>query len=508
MKPDEIKQLKLAKLLELERQKLLPHLFGYQWYSWAWEFITSRNKVTLLTAANQVSKSSTQIRKMIMWATDKEKWGELWSTEDWNMKQGPVFWYLYPDSAFATSEVEDKWIPEFLPRGVMKDDPKYGWDLEYDQRKKVMRIKFRSGAVCYFKFYSQEVHSLQGSTVHAIFCDEELPYIFYSELYFRLNSSNGYFHMVFTATRSQEFWREAMEEVGTAFERFKGAWKRSVSLYECQEYMDGTKTKWTAERIQQTIEACADDNEVQRRVMGRFVRSDGRRYVFTKKKNYVVPSPDDWKFEPPKDWYVFPGVDVGSGGATGAPSAIYCIAVRPDFKYGRIFRGWRGDGIVTTAGDAFNKYLEMKQGLNVLVASYDWGSADFGTIANSNQEPFNKAIKDRTRGDELLNTLFRFQMLVVDDVGDPELEKLANEWMNLGVDSINGDDAADAARYAAMPVPWELTEIKKDIILKGLEKVAKTSQLNQRRTGYVSDTPEVEYDPVMIELMEWGDMYE
>lgn len=508
MESPDVKQLKLAKLQELERRKMLPHLYGQPWYSWAWDFIQSRNKVTLLTAANQVSKSSTEIRKLCKWATEPENWESLWPTEDWTQKRGPVFWYLYPDATLATTEFNDKWEPEFLPRGAMKDDPQYGWRSEFDQRKKISMIKFNSGAVVYFKTYMQDVHSLQASTVHAIFCDEELPYNLYSELYFRLNATNGYFHMVFTATRSQEFWREAMEEIGTPFERFKGAWKRAISLYECKFYMDGTPSKWTDERIKTTIEACADDNEVQKRVMGRFVRSDGRRYVFTKKKNFVVPGADDWKLEPPKDWYVFAGVDVGSGGVSGAPSAIYFVAVRPDFKFGRIFRGWRGDGITTTAGDTFNKYLEMKQGLNVLVASYDWGSADFGTIATSNNEAFSKAIKDRTRGDELLNTLFKFQMLVIDDVGDYELEKLANEWANLGVDSINGDDAADSARYMVMPIPWELSEIKKDLLLKQFKEVAGKSQLDQRRGGFTSDLIEVEVDPIEDELNYWNDMYE
>ena len=213
MSQEEIKALKLAKLKALEeeeaRKKLLPHIYGYKWYSWAWDFVQSRNKVTLLTAANQISKSSTQIRKLILWCTEKEKWEELWPTERWDLKEGPVFWYLMPDANLMTTEFNDKWIPEFLPRGVMKDDPVFGWNVEYDQRKKVNCIRFNTGAKVYFKTYMQDVHSLQGSTVHAIFCDEELPYTLYSELYFRLNSTNGYFHMVFTATRSQEFWREA-----------------------------------------------------------------------------------------------------------------------------------------------------------------------------------------------------------------------------------------------------------------------------------------------------------
>lgn len=498
------RELKLAKLQELERRSLLPHLYGYKWYKWAWEFFTCRNRMGLLTAANQVSKSSTQIRTIIDWATDKSKWVELWPTEDFTNK-APVFWYLYPDSTLATTEFKDKWIPEFMPRGRMKEDPIYGWEDEYDTRKKIYCVRFKSGVVIYFKSYAQDVHSLQGSTVHAIFTDEELPENLYSELYFRLNSTNGYFRMVFTATRSQELFRCAMEEIGTRFEKFKGAWKKSVSLYECQEYMDGTKSKWTEERIRETIDNCKDENEVQRRVMGRFVRSDNRRYVFSKNKNYVTPLPEDWKETPPDDWHIFVGVDIGSGLPGGAPSAIYFTAVRPDFKYGRIYKGWRGDGTLTTAGDVFKKYTEMKE-KQPLMASYDWGSSDFGLIASSNSEPFVKAMKDRTKGDEILNTLFKFGMLVIDDVGDLELEKLANEFTNLGVDSISGDDAADSTRYGIVPVPWDFTGIKKN--LKVEKAIDEMSQLDQRRGGHVTDTLPEPMWSVESELAEWSDMYD
>lgn len=460
--------------------------------------------MALLTAANQVSKSSTQIRTIIDWATDKSKWQGLWPTEDFTSRS-PVMWYLYPDATLATTEFKDKWETEFMPRGVMKNSYQYGWEEEYDSRKKIYCVRFKTNAVVYFKSYAQDVHSLQGSTVHAIFTDEELPENLYSELYFRLNSTNGYFRMVFTATRSQEMFRCAMEEIGTRFEKFKGAWKKSVSLFECQEYMDGSKSKWTNERIQDTIDNCKDENEVQRRVMGRFVRSDSRRYVFSKTKNYVTPLPEDWKETPPDDWHIFAGVDIGSGSPGNAPSAIYFIAVRPDFRFGRIYNGWRGDGILTTAGDVFKKYMEMKD-RQPLMASYDWGSSDFGQIAASNSEPFVKAMKDRSKGDEILNTLFKFGMLVIDDVGNIELEKLSNELTNLGVDSIHGDDSADSTRYGVVPIPWDFTGIKKNLKLE--KPIEDMSQLDQRRGGYVTDTlPQPEYN-IDIELQEWSEMYD
>ena len=86
----------------------LPHRYGYPWYGWARSFYESRQHESFLCAANQIGKSSTQIRKMIEWAGNKKLWPKLWTTEP------RQFWYLYPNKDTATIEVDLKWIPEFL----------------------------------------------------------------------------------------------------------------------------------------------------------------------------------------------------------------------------------------------------------------------------------------------------------------------------------------------------------------------------------------------------------
>lgn len=441
-KESKLKQ-KLILLEEKERiRKLLPHKYGYKDYAWAREFMESTNKMCLLTAANQIGKSSIQIRKCIEWATNKSLWAKLW-------RNNPIqFWYLYPDGDLATSEFENKWIPEFMPTD--KNDPVYGWEVEYKQRQ-IKAVHFKSGVSVYFKTYSQDVHSLQAGTVHYIACDEELVESYYAELYFRLSAVDGYFSMVFTATRGQEFWREAMEEIGTHLERFKGAWKRSVSKYDCLFFEDGTPSHWTIEKIEKEKEICSDENEINRRIYGKFVRSDGRRYVFNKKEHYKVPEGSI-----PKDWLIFCGVDVGSGRPGGAPSAITFIGVSPDMRKGRVFRFWRGDKTSTTAGDVFEKYMELSSDLDVTYRVFDYGAYDFGEIAGRNGVPFEKAKKDRTLGDEKVNTVFKFGMLTIDDIGSYEHDKLATELTNLGVDTKDGDDGADSLRYAVMAVPWDM----------------------------------------------------
>jgi len=100
-----LENLKRQKLLMLESKvaikKALPHLYGFPWYTWAKKFFDSRNRKCLITAANQISKSSTQIRKVIHWATAVNLWPELWPD-----KTPRVFWYMYPSLEVATKEVE------------------------------------------------------------------------------------------------------------------------------------------------------------------------------------------------------------------------------------------------------------------------------------------------------------------------------------------------------------------------------------------------------------------
>ena len=101
--PEELLELIELKEAELELKRGLPHLYGYPWYSWALDFFESREKLNFLCAANQISKSSTQIRKCIDWATAQEKWQDLWPAATEKPNQ---FWYLYPTANQASIEIK------------------------------------------------------------------------------------------------------------------------------------------------------------------------------------------------------------------------------------------------------------------------------------------------------------------------------------------------------------------------------------------------------------------
>lgn len=501
----------MDELTKLRKEQDLPHLYGWKWYPWAWEFFSSMNRFNFLCAANQISKSSTQIRKAIDWATDKSKWGVLWPG-----RIPTQFLYMYPSKPVATTEFNEKWETELLPRNKMKKDPVYGWQVEY-KNKEIWAVHFNSGVSIYFKTYAQDVQDLQASTVYAVFTDEELPTELFNELRTRLTATNGYFHMVFTATLGQDMWRRTIEPRNEDEELFKGALKLQVSMYDCLKYKDGSQSFWTMERIKEIETQCTTEAEVQKRIHGRFVLSgSGLAYQSFSILNNMTP-----KRVVPEVWPIYTGVDVGSGGGNH-PAAITMIAVRPDYKYGIVFKGWRGDGVVTTSGDVLAKHTELltyyipssngeliKRQLMPTLQNYDWHNKDFQTISSRAGQAFTPANKSREAGSNLLNTLFKFKMLAIME-GDPELQKLALEFSSLQTTTHKTkaqDDFIDSCRYAAMAIPWDFDGVAGEIIKVEENNVDTRTEaqkvFDERVIGRIPD--EREDGEIEAELAEWQD---
>jgi hypothetical protein len=418
---------KLAELKELEEaleiQQGLPHLYGFPWYTWAKDFFDSTNKENFLVAANQLSKSATQWRKCIDWATDTTKWQKLWPGLMPGQKPNN-FWYFYPTADVFQAEWETKIEPDYMPRGKFKSHPIYGWEA-YFEKGKIKKIEFNSGVTVYCKTYGQKAKDLQTGSVYALWLDEELGVEFLPELQARLNATDGYFHMVFTATLGQEHWRKCMEPTSKAEETHPNAFKRQVSLYDCLKYADGSRTPWTVAKIKRAEAKCPTENEKLRRIYGRFIKAQGLKYEsFSVDRNLSDPHPL------PKSWLIYAGIDPGSGGLSGHPAAIVFIAVRPDFREGRVFRAWRGDGIATDNSDILNKYRELRGSLVVQSVCYDYKDKDFFLVASKQGEPMVKAEKTRNSGEGLLNTLFKNSMLKLQR-NDAEIDKLVNELCSL-----------------------------------------------------------------------------
>lgn len=528
MNLDEVRKLKEQELA-LHREKLrlkesLPHLYGYPWYSWAKEVFESVNRFGLLTAGNQLSKSSTQIRKCIHWATDKSLWPKLWPS---SISQPNVFWYFYPTMDVAEEEWQLKWSL-FMPRD--RDCPVYGW-REVRKNNKIYQIEFNSGVTVIFKSYAQSIQDLQTGTIYAVFADEELPLSHFPEIQARLNATDGYFSMVFTATLGQEYWRKSIEGGGDE-ELHPDADKWQVSLFDCVTYADGSPSPWTFEKIkraclraasnpdsQNAIKGCETltqlqkivkdlpDPEIQRRIMGKFVFVGGRKFeAFRRERNVSDPHPL------PSNWLTYTGVDYGSGGESGHPAAMVFVGVSPDFKMGRVYRARRMDGVLTTAQDVLDEYLRVRGKIVPVLQTYDWSSKDFHTFASRRGISFQKAEKDQDWGVGTLNTLFKSGMLKIYD-DDPELEKLITELMTLKATTLKrdaADDLCDALRYAVMAVPWDwsaLDEVSFDEEGRLKEPKAKPvkTEIDLRREFHSGGKEQPEYTPD-VEMDEWDSL--
>lgn len=480
---EELFRKKYYELLEKQKQEKykqeLPHLYSYKFYKWAREFFESRNRMSLLFAANQISKSSTQIRKCIHWATATKLWPILWPKTIAAGNQPNLFWYFMPDAATIRTEITKKWIPEWLPRGEMKDHPQFGWRIEnLDSKTKLPELHFNSGVSVAFKTYGQKVANIQSSTVYAVFCDEELPESYYDEIKFRLAATDGFFHMVCTPTLGQAFWKEAIEPSSKDKEKFPNAWKRQVSMYECLEYEDGSSTPWTIARIKLIEDDCRNELEVQKRVHGKFVREGNVKYAdFDPNVNVVAPYPVT-------GWHLYAGVDIGTGGGRH-PASIVFVAVRPDYKKAAVYQGWRGDkGTLTASGDILDKFREMRGAQKFIGQFYDHHARDFFIVASRVGEAFIPAEKGQDLGTDMLNTLFKNKILDIFDL--PELTGLVDELCNLHSDTPKKDavdDFIDGMRYAVTRIPWDWTVVGDDLVLKADELAKRVMEEHERSKG-------------------------
>jgi hypothetical protein len=506
-KREELQSLKV----QLELHKGLPHLFAFKFYKWARQIWETTARVVLLCAANQISKSSTMIRKLIELAGNPDIWPKYWSTAP---KQ---FWYLYPSKEVATIEFEQKWVKEFLPRGKFKEHPTYGWTAIY-VNKHIHEIKFNSGVSLYFKSYAQDVQRLQSGTVHAIFADEELPVFLLDELMMRLAAVDGIFMAAFTATIGQAFWYRAIEKVGTPHEGMKDAFKLQISMYDCLQYEDGSATPWTVEKINTIKNKCSTKAQIERRVYGKFVVDSGLTYKsFRSDRNCVTTEQFKKKNNIsegliPKDWEIYSAVDIGSGDGNH-PAAMVFIAVRPDYKYGALFKCRRLDDVgTTTCEDVLHHYRAIRGDRRCACQSYDWAAKDFSTYCDRLGEPFVKAEKSHSVGEDIVNVLYKNQVLdiIVDDPDD-ETNKLVAEMETLKTETDPkhaANDLCDAQRYTVCSIPWDYSVISDEY--KDVEEVkANTveSEIEQRRKAMIDPKDDIE-ESVEDEIEYYNNLYE
>ena len=456
----------------------MPWFFQTDYY-WSWLWQRNYNRLALLTCANQVGKSTANIRKCLRLAYDiDDVWGKLWPT----VPVPNLFWYFYPSFEQVDVEWRTKWLPLMTSE---RNCPRFGYELieqKYKKKDIIAEVRFNTGVNLIFKSYHQHEISLQSSTVYGLFIDEELPEKLWGELKSRTASCRGLVSGVFTPTIGQELFAHAFDDrlKGTEQENFPSAYKVKISLYDCKYYCkinwsDKNKTTgqdlvmdiqqpklvdhkgnviqrkektspdlskgwiydhnnkpilefnlmgeraWTDEDIQRFEEDCVNERTRLVRIMGEFIRESGLMY-----HGYLEQKNNLHNIKVPRTWDYYVGVDIGSGG-TNHPAAIVFVATSEDHRQGLVIDAWRGDKIETTADMIFNKYLEMKYrhkayfGKEPIVRTYDGAARDFFLVSRKAGESFKSAKKDRKEGIDLLNTLFNLQglsLLMTDYVGE------------------------------------------------------------------------------------------
>lgn len=513
---DKIIQAKLEKLALLEeRERLrfeLPHLYRDKEYAWSKKFRESKAKRLVCTAANQIGKSTVHYKRIIDFITDVKRWPERWPKLHSLGLKPTKFLFLMPDSKTMTAEFEDKFMP-LLPRGQYKDDPHYGWKKPFYSNGRIESLEFLNGITLEFLTYSQDTANIQARTAAYVAADEELPEHFYPELALRMESQDGYFSIVFTATRGQNFWREITEDRSNWTEQDVEVMQ--ISMYDCQAFLDGTEGLWPADKIKRVESRLRSPAEIQRRVWGRFVVSEGLKYPTFNRSRHLVKG-----HHLPSDWLYYAGCDYGGGGtdtettSASHPSSIGILAVSPDYTKARVVRCWRGDGELTTSEDVVKKYVELSTGLPpIITCFYDWGAKDLGTFATRLGLPFQPAEKSHEIGESTLNTLFKMDALKIhDNSGDHEklcreLESLLNKTNK----RVAKDDLIDGAlRYPCAKLPWNWEKITSALPVPEKEKTLSPSEQEamERRTGNHPDPFEIDaLTDIESEMSFWNDLH-
>ncbi|MEA2037259.1 MAG: Hint domain-containing protein, partial [Nanoarchaeota archaeon] len=428
--------------------------------------VDNENSTYLTSKFNIVThNSSIQIRDVIDIATKPEIWEELWPVLKTNIGAVPYGWYLYPNQDTVMQEFETKWVKEILPRGKMESHPLYGWKAHI-QTKVLKHIDFNSGFRLYFKTYNQNVMDLQSGTVWLIALDEEVKEALLPELEARLFATGGMMSMAFTATIGQDIWRRTIERIGKNDEQFPKAWKAQVSMYDCLEYVDGSDTPWTRQKINIAVQSCKNDAEIARRIHGKFVLDTGLLYTgFNRRRNfkpYPVKKNGTIFHGVPKGWDLYSAVDYGSGGQCGHSSAVIFLAVNKTFTKIRAIKVKRFDSYGDmTAGDLYKEYVKMRREIGVVPVKqvYDGAAKDFGTIATRSGDSFFRANKDHEEGELALNSALKTGIFVIYDDDEDEGDKLCRELESLTVGynkKTTTDDLTDVARYGivAIPINW------------------------------------------------------
>jgi hypothetical protein len=490
-----------VQLLKRKRDKLrkiqtlkegLPHLYSFPMYQWQEDFWNCPATFQFIFKANQIGGSSVMIKRMIHYCTEPKLWDRF-------TKKPKITMYLYPDKKSATREWEGKWS-EFMPKNEYKDHEQYGWKETWDGNY-IDTVEFNSGVTLYFKTYGSGAENLQASTPAILACDEELPEELWPELQMRIASpanKGAMYWLGCTPTLGQKY----LAKIQSGETKIPDSWVKTVSMYDCLKYSNGDRSIWTLDKIKQIEQTLPNDKEIQVRVHGLFKATDGLLISQFNSSKHVKP------YHAIKGWETYVGIDYGVGGSTGHPSAIVFVTISPSYNAARVIKAWRGpygpNSESTTPDDVILRYIEMCNELGLDQPTgvyYDPAAASIGVLAERQGLGFQKANKDREHGFNLLNSLFKNDMLILLDDGKGAIQELATELESVTSEFNKkraGDDLMDALRYCISLIPFNFENLK--IQIQTEVKTTKTIGRHEVEETY-------DFDDVSEEVDEWNEYY-
>jgi hypothetical protein len=125
--------------------------------------------------------------------------------------------------------------------------------------------------------------------------------------------------------------------------------------------------------------------------------------------------------------------------------------------------------------------MKKENSINPVMQCYDWASKDFKTISDRAGGGYIAADKDHERGEQVLNVLFKNDMLFIYET--PALNKLAAELVGLRKETSKTkakDDFADALRYAVTRIPWDWSAITGAKLVEEEEKKEPLNSMQQQ----------------------------
>lgn len=483
----------------------LPHLYGFKFFNWSRRFWESTNRYTFICCSNQSGKSIVSIRKALRLATDVAFWPKVFKTTP-----GYGF-YFYPSLKLATREFHTKWVTQVLPRGEMKNDPKYGWEAEFKD-KEIYCIHFNIGTKIYFMSYSMKVEDLQASSPHWVSADEEMPIRLWGEISARLLATKGLFSMVCTPTTGDDFWRGVFE-----LNKMPDATVIKATMYDTIKFEDGSPGLRTAKEIEEYKAKLPTKHAIDVRVYAKFSKADSAAFpTFDRYIHCVEPLAEA------RTWPTYAGIDLGTGGQNDA-AAIAFIAVRPDFREARVVKLWKGNKAENTSSiDVLRKYQQMRaeNDLKVVACHYDQSSKEFQLNAMAEGEMVLPSEKNHVTGQNIMNTLFKHGMLLIEkdcseDAKSVDLENNGAYFWELLAEMFESmkelkkkgakDNQPDSVRYGVTKIPFDLSHIGVATVTQKAEP--EKVDWNDRRNSETSRLNKNNFvDDIDSEFSFWNDL--